>query len=91
MSDEAKKVVDQHERDYHDEPGSLDTIPVMRLSMGTYPDLILNSAKDIGEQLQWSFLGENNEWWEFEDGAQLTITFEHMSKAEFDALEPWEA
>lgn len=88
MSNEAKKVVNTDELEYMEDIEA-ETIPVMRLSMEGYPDLILNSAKEIGDQLQWSFLGENNEWWDFKSGAKITITFESMPKAEFDALEEW--
>ena len=89
QTDNAMKVVEPNDRAYFDEPGSLDTIPVLRLSSEGYPDLILNSTKDLADNLLWSFLGESKEWWD-QSGQTITISIETMPKAEFDALPPWD-
>ena len=74
-----------------DADNGVTTVRVLRLHMDGYGDLILNSLDDLNDDLQWTFLGEENSWREFKDGEKITITIESMSKDEFDILEPWEA
>lgn len=92
MTNAAQKVTNQDEIEIAQELGN-ETITVMRFSMpgSDLPDLILSSSKDIGDQLEWSFLGEDAQWQEFKPGTQITITFEEMPLVAFEQLPEWEA